>query len=467
MADANTTTIYMRHRNPGAASDLTIPVHLLVNVPDDVIEANVRANARRVPRHERIKTQPAHDRVAVMVGSGPSMKEYLSAILQHQADGATVFAMNGAAGFIAQNGIIPDYQVLVDARDRTAELIGPAKGHLFASQCDPICFDKVPTAKMWHFINGDLEAQLPDDEPAHAQIGGAGSVGNCALALAWAMGYRRFEIYGYDSSHKQDASHAFHQPLNDFEPWGRFHFKGREYICSFTMRSQASRFQSVALSLLANGCTVNVHGDGLLPDMWRETLRVETAGTLEEREAAKYSLAWDIPDYRIVSPALENLDEIREAFGHPTSGMLLDFGCGSGKAAKALQNDGLDVVGIDHVNALEVDIPFTQAALWNLPNPVPSGMPADYGICCDVMEHIPTHLVDAVLDGIARSVAGPVYFSISTVPDQFGSMVGKPLHLTVQPAAWWVEQLSKRWRGVRVLAETDVEIRVIVTEAHQ
>lgn len=458
------TTIYMRHRNPGASLDLTIPVHLLVNVPDEVIEANVRFNARRQPRHERIKTAPAHDGVAIMVGSGPSMKEHLSAILQHQADGGTVFAMNGAANFIAQNGIIADYQVLVDARERTAELIGKAKAHLFASQCDPVCFDQVPSAKMWHFINGELDKQLPDDEPAHAQIGGAGSVGNCALALAWAVGFRRFEIYGYDSSHKNDASHAFHQPLNDFEPWGRFQFKGKEYICSFTMRSQASRFQSVALALVDNGCIVNVHGDGILPDMWRETERINAAGTLEEREALKYALAWDIPDYRVMSPALENLDEIRAQFGHPKQGMLLDFGCGAGKAAKALQGDGLDVVGIDHVNALEVDIPFAQSALWNMPNPVPNGMAADYGICCDVMEHIPPAKVGAVLDRICDAVDGPVYFSISTVPDQFGAMVGRPLHLTVQPAAWWVDQMRARWNSVKTLAETEAEVRLIVTE---
>lgn len=459
------TTIYITHRNPGASLPLTIPVSLLVNVPDDVIEANVRANARRLPAHERIKTEAPHDRVAVMCGSGPSIGDYLDDVRRH-ADGenAFIFAMNGAANFLAKHDIIPDYQVLVDARERTAELIGVARCHLIASQCDPIVFDKLPRAKMWHFINGDLDNQLPEDEPEHAQIGGAGSVGNCALALAWAMGFRRFEIYGYDSSHRDNASHAFHQSLNDFEPWGRFEFGGKEYICSYTMRSQASRFQSVGMALIENGCTVNVHGDGILPDMWRETVRIETAGTLEEREAAKYRLAWDLPDYRIMSPAMQHLDEIREAFGHPTKGMLLDFGCGAGKAAKALQGDGLDVVGLDHVNALEVEIPFRQTALWSLPNPVPAMMPADFGICCDVMEHIPPEKVDAVLDGIARSVDGPVYFSISTVPDMFGAAIGKTLHLTVQPAAWWREQLGARWASVTVIAETDAELRVIVNK---
>ena len=454
------TMIYMTHRNPGASKPLTIPVSLLVNVPDDVIEANVRANSRRSPSPERIKTETPHDRVAVMCGSGPSLGDHLKDVRAHQAKGGHVFGMNGAANFLARQDIIPDYQVLVDARERTAELIGVARCHLIASQCDPIVFNKLPRAKMWHFINGDLNKQLPEDEPAHAQIGGAGSVGNCALALAWAMGYRRFEIYGYDSSHRDDKSHAFHQSLNDFEPWGRFEFHGKEYICSYTMRSQASRFQSVGMALVNNGCTVNVHGDGLLPVMWRETVRVETAGTLEEREAAKYRLAWDLPDYRVMSPAMSHIDEIREAFGHPTTGVLLDFGCGAGKAAKALEGDRLAVIGIDHVNALEVDIPFVKMPLWHISR----DFDTNFGICCDVMEHIPPEKVDAVLDGIARSVQGPVYFSISTVPDRFGAAIGKTLHLTVQPGSWWRAQLIKRWKCVSVLAETDAELRVIVTE---
>ncbi|CAB4177809.1 hypothetical protein UFOVP1006_61, partial [uncultured Caudovirales phage] len=47
---------------------------------------------------------------------------------------------------------------------------------------------------------------------------------------------------------------------------------------------------------------------------------------------------------------------------------------------------------------------------------------------------------------------------------RFGAAIGKTLHLTVQPGSWWRAQLIKRWKCVSVLAETDAELRVIVTE---
>lgn len=446
------TTIYVRHRVPGASMDLTIPVHLTINVPDDLIARNVRENSRRpgsskFGRIPRIKTAAAHDRVAVLCGSGPSLADHLSDVRGLHGD---LFALNGAANFLASNGIVPDYQVLVDARDRTADLIGVAKAHLFASQCDPVCFERKPTALMWHFINGDLDSMLPADEEAHAQIGGAGSVGNCALALAWAMGYRRFEIFGYDSSHRGDNSHAFHQALNDFEPWGRFEFNGKGYIASYTMRSQASRFQLVANALLLNGCVVNVHGDGLLPDMWRESQRIRAGGTLAERERLKYELAWTIPDYHMMSPAAEHRETINRLLGYPTKGLLIDFGCGTGRATRAFQDQGLDVLGVDFVKAaLEVNIPFLQAVLWE---PLPP-LAGDYGICCDVMEHIPPDKVVDVLGNIRASVAGPVFFSISLVPDSFGAEVGQVLHETVMPHDWWAEHLAQHWHRVESVGD--------------
>ena len=437
----NETTIYMTHRNPGASMPLTIPVHLLVNVSDEVIEANVRANAVRSNR--RVKTTAPHDRVAVMVGSGPSLADHLDAVRALRAAGdADVFAMNGAAQYLWDRDIAADYQVLVDARERTADLIAPARAHLIASQCDPICFERVPDATMWHFINGDLDSMLPADEPAHAQIGGAGSVGNCALALAWAMGYRRFEVFGYDSSHRANASHAFHQPLNDFEPWGRFQFNGRDYICSYTMRSQASRFQVIARELLRQGCTVTVHGDGLLPDMWRTPI-----AALSERE--KYERMWDEPEYRSYSPGECAADVcLREM---EPAGEIIDFGCGTGRGGLALSRAGLDVTLVDFAANCRDDeakaLPFVLADLTRSID-----LDGPYGYCTDVMEHVPPSDVDRVIRNV-MGAAETVFFQISTVPDECGALIGHDLHLTVQPHVWWLRKFEGL--GYRVTWEQD------------
>ena len=67
--------------------------------------------------------------------------------------------------------------------------------------------------------------------------------------------------------------------------------------------------------------------------------------------------------------------------------------------------------------------------------PIPAR--AKYGLCTDVMEHIPTDTVVTVLMNIMES-AETVMFQISTVKDDFGIMLGTDLHLTVRDHIWWL-----------------------------
>jgi len=147
--------------------------------------------------------------------SGPSLADTLDDIRLLVKKGGKVFAMNGAAKFLSEKGIMPDYQVIIDAREETAQLIGPAKEHLFGSQVHPECFKRVPDAKLWHLQVENIDDYLPEYEQSYCLIGGAASVGNTATCLAYAMGYRDLQIFGYDSSHREGKGHAFYQKMND------------------------------------------------------------------------------------------------------------------------------------------------------------------------------------------------------------------------------------------------------------
>lgn len=439
--------IYQRHRNPGASGDLIVPIDVVLNVPDDVIQANVRANSR-LPGKEWMRLKPAHERVAVICGSGPSLADHLGQVRVLAARGDTdLFALNGCATYLNDQRILPDFQVIADARERTADLVGPAEAHLFASQVHPKCFEIAPDAQIWHFDNGDMESVLPPYDKDYALIGSAGSVGNCSLGLAWAMGYRQFELFGYDSSHRDNRSHAFHQPINDTEPYGRFPFDGKEYLCSYTMRSQVGMFMLIAREMLRQGCTVNVHGDGILPHMWNESERIRLTASLEEQEEYKYRKMWAVPGYHEFSPADRHYEQIKAMLkGSVIADTLIDFGCGTGRVLKRLQADpGINVLGIDFVNALNVEVPFLKANLWALPD-----IKGGYGICCDVMEHIPPEKVDDVLSGIRSSITGRVFFSISSDHDSYGREVGETLHVCVQPPEWWEAKLKEFWPNVRI-----------------
>ncbi len=171
-----------------------------------------------------------------------------------------------------------------------------------------------------------------------------------------------------------------------------------------------------------------------------------------ERERAKYEQMWQCDDYRTFSPGLHALEKLDLATQFRTLGVrtILDAGCGSGKfMRRILEQHGADftIRGFDIAgNCLdpwfagrEAEL-LTTGCLWD-PSALPS--PNDAVVCTDVMEHIPTERVPAVLRNLRGAATKCVFLGIALFPDSFGPRVlGAPLHLTVKPVDWWREQIA-------------------------
>ena len=168
--------------------------------------------------------------------------------------------------------------------------------------------------------------------------------------------------------------------------------------------------------------------------------------TLSLTEQLKYDKVWGIEAYRKVSPALYAVEEFLQWIDN---GSVIDFGCGTGRASLLISGyNPVTMVDISEycldpeiINNLSPNLEFKQQCLWELD--IPS---ADYGFCCDVMEHIPEEKVDKVLSNISNHV-NDCYFRIFLHKDN-GKFIDEPLHLTVRPKEWWHVKISKLFNSV-------------------
>jgi ubiquinone/menaquinone biosynthesis C-methylase UbiE len=68
-------------------------------------------------------------------------------------------------------------------------------------------------------------------------------------------------------------------------------------------------------------------------------------------------------------------------------------------------------------------------------------MQFEYTCSTDVLEHIPTELIDDTIKEIYRLTKRKTIHVISTEPDK--KYNGHEVHLTVKPIEWWREQFAR------------------------
>lgn len=413
-------------------------IQLTCNTAAAELLANIAASSARPLAW--VKSLPAHDGHAVIVGGGPSLADNLGSIRKRIEHGQTVFALNGSAAFLNRHEIVPDYQVILDARPENVALKARAHEHLIASQCHPSMFDGLKRVTLWHANLDDIEDHLPIPRPAYALISGGPTVGLSAMNLAYALGYRSLHLYGYDSSHRNGDAHAYDQPAMLRDPICQVTLGGETFTSTLSMARQAERFPSVCDDLIALGCVITNDSEGLIMAAMRASQAPEVLA-----EDEKYRRMWAHDAYRAVSPGEQEAERFVTAAQITPDLHVIDFGCGSGRGGKRVHElTGARVTQVDFAeNARDAgnDLPFVLADLTQ-----PMSVTGDVGYCTDVMEHIPPHDVPAVIANIMACV-DRCWFKIALFHDNMGALIGHPLHLSVFPPAWW----EKAFEGYRIV----------------
>jgi len=179
--------------------------------------------------------------------------------------------------------------------------------------------------------------------------------------------------------------------------------------------------------------------------------------TIRETETLKYQRMWKVPAYRTHSPGQKYIEQAVRNLEMKTGDHILDVGCGSGKTASWLCDNGFFVHGIDIASncldeamydnieegTLRPNFYFSEECAWQLSQKVTE---TDWIVCTDVMEHIPEKMVHPVLYQLSTKMKKGGFFSISCALDTLGpKFINEQLHLTVRSDRWWADQLGRYW----------------------
>lgn len=238
-----------------------------LNNKHEIILDQIRLNVLRdLPWFEEGK-ESGH---ACIVGGAPSLKDSFMNLRFLKASGAKIFALNGVHDWLIERGITPDYHVVLDSREQNVEFVRhPKKGvkYLVYGGCHSKVFDALE--------GHDVTLWLTEFEGVHdivrffkkpvVLVGGGNTVAMKTMYLGYLAGFRKFSMFGVDSSYRGGENHAYRQSMNDGEERMSVTVAGRSFVCAPWMAKQAMDFQGQARTLVKRGCEVNVYGDGLIP----------------------------------------------------------------------------------------------------------------------------------------------------------------------------------------------------------
>lgn len=256
-----------------------------VNTVSDEIKGNIRSAVHR--GYAQALPHMPQEVDVILLGGGPSLAKFEDEIREKRAAGAKLICTNGTYNWCLERGITPSAQIIVDAREfnaRFVETIVPGCRYLIASQCHPSVFDAIPHDQvvMWHAaMYDDLIEEIdalygPKGEEWFPVLGGS-TVMLRAIPLLRMLGFKRLEIYGFDSCLMDDAHHAYAQPENDSERVVKVTVGGRVFKCHAWMASQLQEFVDI-MRLMADEIQLAVHGDGAIAHV------ITTAAAPEEFE---------------------------------------------------------------------------------------------------------------------------------------------------------------------------------------
>lgn len=242
---------------------------------DEIRNEQARQNIARVSKRVTVAGSdpklPIHDRTAILVCAGPSLKHTLPAVALSKANpDCDVVSVSVSHRYLLEHNIVPYAHIDCDPRDHKPLQIGePHKDvkYWLASCIHPSYLDMLEgyDVALWHSYNGEGSLPIMKMEPLHRMLIGGGSVGLRALALLYYLGYRKFEIHGMDCSFETEEQDHVTEHLGKKSRMVRVKCGDRWFNTSATLILY-ERFFSKQMKHMAD-VDIKLHGDGMLQFM--------------------------------------------------------------------------------------------------------------------------------------------------------------------------------------------------------
>jgi uncharacterized Rossmann fold enzyme len=230
---------------------------------DETLFANMDAAIARGYPQVR-EAQPAKSGAILLVASAPSVKGQLELIKKMKAAGSPIVAIKGAHDWLIDNGVIPDYALAIDPQEHRIAFYKPQPTvhYMIASQCHPAMFDNLDGCQvtLWHPY-----VKKGQDRPKNCMlIGGGTTSGLRAISLFYVLGYRQFELFGFDSCNDGEVLRVNGEGLKEGDKLIEVKIdpQGETFYCNTAMALQAEHFQTYYDYL--PDATFNGHGRGLI-----------------------------------------------------------------------------------------------------------------------------------------------------------------------------------------------------------
>ena len=398
---------------------------------DEQIRQSSARIRRRIADDQPGRQYPARAGRVAVVCYGPSLNDTWEQVRGFDA----VISCSGSHKFLVERGIVPTWHVEVDPRRHKVELMGPPQAgveYLIASTCHAAVFDHLEgfDVRLWHVFDSQADA-LRTLPPGEWALMGGSSVGLRALTIAHFLGFSDLHVFGMDGCEGPTGKHAAAHPS---QPKGHstVEYGGRTFLTTQSML-ECARQTWHELNQMPE-VTATFYGDGLVQAMARDYVPAPPIKGTALIGITKPELI--SATYRALNAQLhaENLaygvgggkhaGTVRKLAAALGSKSVLDYGCGKGYLAKALE-----------------------FPIWQYDPAIPefaeSPRPADLVVCSDVLEHIEPDKLPFVLDDLRRCVRGVGYFVVHTGPAQKTLADGRNAHLLQRDAQWWRAELQQ------------------------